>query len=262
MARVRILNVETEAQPFEDAIHKLARWAMEPGQHYVCACPVYTLTLADEHAALRGALEGADMVTADGMPVVWMQRRMGYPEAERVYGPDMLLALCERTKGRGVKHFFYGGLPGVPERLCEAMLDRFPQLEVAGTAAPPVRELETTPDAEVIALLNNAAPDVIWVGLGSPKQDMWMALYRPHLNAPLLIGVGAAFDFFAGTKKQAPLWMRERGLEWLFRFAQEPRRLWKRYLVYNTVFVWRTLGVWLRGAELGADAAHERNAAG
>ncbi|MBZ0295749.1 MAG: WecB/TagA/CpsF family glycosyltransferase [Anaerolineae bacterium] len=236
--QTEILGVPVDAQTFDEAIETLAAWARGDQLHYVCTCPVYTLMQARERPEVGAALRGADMVTADGMPVVWVQRRQGFAQAERVYGPDVLLALCEKTAGSGVRHYFYGGMPGVPEKLAANLQKRFPALEIAGFDAPPLAEVGSAPDAEAVQRLNHAGAHVIWVGLGSPKQDLWMALHRPLLEATVLIGVGAAFDFIAGTKRQAPQWMRRAGMEWLFRLVQEPGRLWRRYVVYNTRFLW------------------------
>jgi N-acetylglucosaminyldiphosphoundecaprenol N-acetyl-beta-D-mannosaminyltransferase len=153
----------------------------------------------------------------------------------------LLLALAGQSVESGLRHVFYGGLPGVPEQLAAALTARFPGLRVAGAVAPPVAPVGPEPDHDAVARLNGLDAHIVWVGLGSPKQDVWMALHRPHLNAPLLIGVGAAFDMLAGTKKQAPRWMQRGGLEWLFRLAREPARLGKRYLVYNPRFLWLAL---------------------
>jgi N-acetylglucosaminyldiphosphoundecaprenol N-acetyl-beta-D-mannosaminyltransferase len=239
--QTEILGVPIDAQRFDDAITTLVQWSRGEGSRYVCTCPVYTLMQARENPQVLAALRGADMVMADGMPLVWVQQRRGQPEAERVYGPDVLLALCERTAGTGVRHYFYGGLPGVPEQLIARLRQRFPALEIVGYEAPPMIETGAVVDSAVIERLNRAGAHVIWVGLGSPKQDVWLAQYRPLLEASLLIGVGAAFDFVAGTKAQAPRWMQRAGLEWLFRLVQEPRRLWRRYVIYNTRFLWALL---------------------
>lgn len=236
--QTEILGIPVNAQTFEEAIAMLVTWSRGNYPRYVCTCPVYTLMQAREHPQVGAALRGADMVTADGMPIVWVQRQQGFAQAERVYGPDVLLALCEKTAGSGVRHYFYGGLPGVPEQLAANLQKRFPGLEVAGGYAPPVAEIASTPDVDTVQRLNYAGAHVVWVGLGSPKQDLWMALHRPVLEATVLIGVGAAFDFIAGTKRQAPRWIRRAGLEWLFRLAQEPGRLWRRYVIYNTRFLW------------------------
>jgi len=148
-----------------------------------------------------------------------------------------MLAFCEKTAGQGYRHFFYGGEPGVPERLAESLRHLFPGIQVAGTYSPPFRPLGAKEDQEVVAMISHSAPDVLWVGLGTPKQERWMHEHRGTLSVPVLVGVGAAFDMVSGRRRQAPAWMRERGLEWFFRLLQEPRRLWRRYLVYGTKFI-------------------------
>ena len=235
---VSILGIGVHAQSFDSAIKTLSEWAQEPLGRYVCTCPVYTLMLATERAEMRDALCDADMVSADGMPIVWLQRRRGFDFAERVYGPDILLALCEQTAGQGVRHYFLGGDNGVAEQLAPVLQARFPGLEVAGTSSPIVDDL--TVDPQLVTEIMQEAPQIIWVGLGSPKQDLWMAAYQRELPV-LMIGVGAAFDFLTGRKRQAPLWIRKSGLEWLFRLVQEPNRLWQRYVVYNPRFIWGVL---------------------
>jgi N-acetylglucosaminyldiphosphoundecaprenol N-acetyl-beta-D-mannosaminyltransferase len=231
-----LLGVNTHAQSFRHAVQTLAGWAADAaGRRYVCTCPVYTLMMCRENPDVMRAVNGADMVTADGMPIVWLQRRTGAPDAERVYGPDVLDALC--AAGSGIAHYFYGGTPEVVSAMIARLRARHPDLKIAGSFSPPVAPLGSAPDPAHVARLNESGAGIVWVGLGSPKQDLWMAQYRPHLMAPLLIGVGAAFDMAAGAKRQAPRWMQRSGLEWLFRLAQEPRRLAKRYLVYNPKFM-------------------------
>lgn len=237
MPTVDILGVRVHAQTLDSAITTLTAWATETERRYVCTCPVYTLMLCGENPQLHKAINVADMVTADGMPVVWVQRWWGHAHAERVYGPDIVLNLCQRTAEQGVSHFFLGGMSGVAEQLAEGLCSRFPGLNVAGIDAPTIAAIGDPPDMTLVERLNSINPNVIWVGLGSPKQDLWMHMYRPYLRAPLMIGVGAAFDFLSGNKPQAPIWMRRSGLEWVYRLAQEPRRLWRRYLVYNPRFV-------------------------
>jgi len=235
MNKQRLLNVNITAQPFDHAIFTLKQWAVEPTRRaYICACPVYTLMQGYERQDVRDALNNADMVIADGMPIVWLLHRHKQTQAERVYGPDVLHALCKEAAHQ--PHYFYGGAPGIASKVAEFVRETY-GTRIAGSFSPPYRPLEDTPDWDVIHRLNDSGAAIIWVGLGSPKQDLWMQRYRPHLNAQLLIGVGAAFDFVAGTKKQAPRWMQRSGLEWAFRLAQEPRRLWRRYVIYNTKFI-------------------------
>ena len=235
---VPILNIGVHVQSFDSAIQILIDWAYEPRGRYVCMCPVYTLMLATERPDVRAAVDGADMVSADGMPLVWLQRRRGFGFAERVYGPDVLLALCEQTAGLGVRHLFLGGDSGVADQLAASLQVRFPMLQVVGSLAPNIEDPSLDP--QLVTQIMQESPQIVWVGLGSPKQDLWMAVYRPALPV-LMIGVGAAFDFLTGRKRQAPRWLRNSGMEWLFRLLHEPNRLWKRYLLYNPRFVWAVL---------------------
>ncbi|MHB9005150.1 MAG: WecB/TagA/CpsF family glycosyltransferase, partial [Coriobacteriia bacterium] len=187
--------------------------------------------------ALRQILNRAVLVTPDGMPLVWLLRLHGHKNAARVYGPDLLLAACEFGLAHGWRHYFYGGAPDVPELLAQKLSARFPGLLIAGLESPPFHALTPAEDAAALQRINAARPDIVWVGLGAPKQEYWMAQHLGSVQAPLMIGVGAAFDFHAGLKKQAPLWMQRSGLEWLFRLFQEPRRLWRRYLLNNPLFI-------------------------
>jgi N-acetylglucosaminyldiphosphoundecaprenol N-acetyl-beta-D-mannosaminyltransferase len=189
-------------------------------------------------AEVRHIFNAAGMVTPDGMPVVWVARAGGHREVDRVYGPDLMLAEMEHSSRTPHRHFFYGGGPGVAERLADRMLARFPGLEVAGVYEPPFAPLDELCTDDTAALINAANPDVVWVGMSSPKQDRWMARMRSRLNAPVLIAVGAAFDFHSGAVRQAPRWMQRSGLEWAFRLGTDPLRLWRRYLVDNPWFLW------------------------
>jgi N-acetylglucosaminyldiphosphoundecaprenol N-acetyl-beta-D-mannosaminyltransferase len=186
----------------------------------------------------RAIHNGAGIVTPDGMPLVWLCRWAGHPAVSRVYGPDLLHATCAHSVARGYRHFFYGGGPGVAETLAEHLQGRFPGLVVAGTHTPPFRALDDAEMATTAALIDAARPDFVWVGLSTPKQERWMAAFRGRLAAPILIGVGAAFDFHSGTKPQAPYWIQRSGFEWLFRLATEPKRLWPRYRKVIPGFLW------------------------
>ena len=170
----------------------------------------------------------------------------GYKFVDRVYGPDLMMAVCEHSLAKGYRHFFYGGAIGTPELLKQKMAARYPGLQVAGTCSPPFRALAPGEDRIIVNEINAGEPDIIWVGLGTPKQEYWMAAHLGMVNAPLMIGVGAAFDFLAGIKKQAPRWIQRSGLEWFFRLMTEPGRLWKRYLINNPLFIILLLGQLLR----------------
>jgi len=168
--------------------------------------------------------------------LVWLSRLKGLRHVGRVYGPDLMLALCERSVGRGYRHFFYGGAPGIGERLACRLQSRFSGLKVVGTYSPPFRALAPHEDEDIVKRINDASPDIVWVGVSTPKQEIWMAEHVKRLRAAVLIGVGAAFDFHTGRVRNAPAWMGDHGLEWLFRLAQEPRRLWRRYLIRGPEF--------------------------
>lgn len=247
MSCVDILGVRTNASSFDEAVQTLLRWSKDKSGRYVSTATAYTLVMAAQNPYIMNALNTADIVTADGMPIVWLQRRFGEQYAERVYGPDLMHALCRESVKHEIQHFFYGGLPGIPEMLVERLQTLYPGLRVAGMHSPAGNVLSALPQPATVALLNDAKPDIIWVGLGSPKQDLWMYAYRDHLNAPLLIGVGAAFDFLSGAKPQAPKWMQQSGFEWFYRLLTEPRRLAKRYVVYNTLFVYLLIRASLAG---------------
>jgi N-acetylglucosaminyldiphosphoundecaprenol N-acetyl-beta-D-mannosaminyltransferase len=235
--RVNILGVGVSAINMSMALDFMEWAIVKELQTYISVCPVSTILACLDDPAVRRAVNGAGLVTPDGMPIVWLARAAGHPHVSRVYGPDLMLYFCVRSVGPGYRHYFYGGTEGVPEQLATALITRFPGLQVTGGYSPPFRPLTSEEDAEVVGRINAARPDVVWVGLGSPKQDLWMATHRERLEASVLVGVGAAFDFYTGRVRQAPHWMMRISLEWLFRLFQEPRRLWRRYLLGNPRFV-------------------------
>jgi N-acetylglucosaminyldiphosphoundecaprenol N-acetyl-beta-D-mannosaminyltransferase len=244
--RVNILGVGISAVNMQQALDQIAAWIDQRVPAYVVVCPVYTVMLCQQDPAFRALVNRAGMVTPDGMPLVFLSRRMGYPHVSRVYGPDLLLAFSQLAAGRGTTSFYYGGEEGVADQLADILRHQYPGLRVAGTCSPPFRPLSAEEDQAIVDRINAANPDVIWVGLGSPKQDRWMAEHRDRLNAPVLIGVGAAFDFLTGRTPQAPRWMQRIALEWLFRLCVEPRRLWRRYLIYNPLFLCYIVLQWVR----------------
>lgn len=200
-------------------------------------CNAWTLALASDDAGLRRSLLGADLNLMDGMPLVWLARRHGLRIDDRAYGPDLMLRVMDLGREHGLRHYLYGSTPEVVDRLAIRLLERFPSLDLAGRESPPFRELEAEELDAAVTRVRQSEADVVWVGLGTPRQDLWAASVRGELNA-VVVPVGAAFDFLAGTKPQAPTWMRKSGLEWLFRLASEPRRLWRRYLIGNGRFLW------------------------
>lgn len=239
--RVNILGVGLSAINMEMALEQMACWIDNQSRQYVVVAPVYTVMLCQEMPGLRDVLNRAGMVTPDGMPLVFLSRRMGYQHVGRVYGPDLMMAFSALAAEQGYSNYYYGGSEGVPEELADVMTRHFPALHIAGTYSPPFRELTNEEQDVVVNRINAANPDCVWVGLGSPKQDHWMAQMRSRLTAPVLVGVGAAFDFHTGRVKQAPRWMQRSALEWLFRLFTEPGRLWRRYLIYNPLFIWYIL---------------------
>jgi N-acetylglucosaminyldiphosphoundecaprenol N-acetyl-beta-D-mannosaminyltransferase len=232
-----ILGVGVSAINMQMALDTIHKWIQRRESHYVCLTGVHGVIASYRNEAIRKVHNSAGLVTPDGMPLVWLSRFLGFSHVERVYGPDLMLAVCEQSQRHGYRHFFYGGGPGVGETLAKRLRSRFPGLQIAGIYSPPFRALSADEDEAVLIQINHARPDIVWVGISTPKQEVWMAEHVKRLSAPVLIGVGAAFDFHSGIKRQAPRWMMGVGLEWLFRLLSEPRRLGPRYLVNNTLFL-------------------------
>ena len=224
-----ILGTAVSAITLTRAVSTIERWIADRTPHYVCITGVHGVIECRRDPQLRRIHNEAGMVTPDGMPLVFMARRLGFTNVSRVYGPDLMRLFTEISAQKGYRQFYYGGGPGLAERLATTLKTRHRTLTVAGTLTPPFRPLTPEEDNAVIARINAAAPDILWVGLSTPKQELWMASHIGRLNVPVLVGVGAAFDFLAGTKSQAPTWMQNCGLEWLYRLTQEPARLWRRY---------------------------------
>lgn len=240
--RVNILGVGVSAITLPIATTQIMEWVEARSRHYVCVTGVHGVMESRRSPEIKAIHNRASFVTPDGMPLVWLSRAAGYTSTERVYGPDLMLAVLAASVASGWGHYFYGGSTDTAARLAIAMTNRFPATRVAGWMAPPFSPIESLCTPAVAAEINAAAPDIVWVGLSTPKQERWMATMRPLLDAPVLIGVGAAFDFHTGRMAQAPRWMRRSGLEWLFRLSQEPGRLWKRYLLNNPLFVALIIG--------------------
>ena len=239
--RVNVLGVGVTPVNLAQTVEILEKWRAEGRREYVCCASVHGVVEAQRDPEVRSALNRAGLTTEDGMPLVWWCQRSGHWDAGRVCGTDLLLAMCERGPQRGHRHYFYGGSPHVVEILVARLVQRFPGLTIAGYRSPPFRPL--TPEEEVadVQAINETCPDFVWVGLGMPKQEKWMLQHVGRIQAAALVGIGAAFDFAAEMKPRAPLWMQRSGFEWLFRLMTEPRRLAKRYLVYNSIFVVRAL---------------------
>lgn len=235
--RVNVLGVGVSAINLEAAVETILGWLGENRQEYVCLAPVHAVMECYRSSELTRIYNRSGLTTPDGMPIVWLLRAKGHSTVGRVYGPDLMLALIRRSSSAGHRHYFYGGTPEVLDRLVLKLRGQFPDLCIVGSHAPPVRPLTAEEDCAAVEAVNAAEPDILWVALGSPKQERWMAAHRDWIRAPVMVGVGAAFDFLSGAKPQAPLWIQRSGLEWLFRVLTEPRRLWRRYLVDSPFFV-------------------------
>jgi len=234
----QILGVSLGLIDYEGTLDWIDAMAAEREQGYVCVCNVHTVMASQEDQELRSALLGASLNVPDGQPLVWALNALGHSLSDRVYGPELMARACTRAASSGKRFYLYGGRnQGALVQLALNLRQRYPGIRIVGGYSPPHRALTEEEQAAVVAEINDARPDVVWVGIGVPKQEKWMATLRPLLDAPVLIGVGAAFDFHAGLVPQAPPWLQRAGLEWAYRLAHEPRRLWRRYLRYNPRFV-------------------------
>lgn len=239
--RADVLGVMVSAIAPEQATATIEAWIRDRTPQYVCITGVHGVMESRRDPSLRAIHNQAGMVTPDGMPLVWMAQRLGFPGTRRVYGPDLMRTMAAISAREGYRNFFYGGGEGTADRLKAALTRAHPGLQVVGTLSPPFRALTAAEDALIVSQINASRPDIVWVGLSTPKQERWMAAHRHLLECPVLVGVGAAFDFLSGGKRQAPPWMQRSGLEWLFRMASEPRRLAGRYLRNNPAFICHAL---------------------
>jgi N-acetylglucosaminyldiphosphoundecaprenol N-acetyl-beta-D-mannosaminyltransferase len=259
--KIDVLGVGVSATSYNTVVATCAEWIRErsPEQgtagRYICVTSVHGIMEARNDSDFRAILNRADIVTPDGMPLVWALRSFGAKNQERVYGPDLMLHLCANAEIRAHRVFLYGGRPDTLDTLCDNLQKRFPNLILVGRYSPPFRPSTDEEDHEICRLILATAPDVIFVGISTPKQELWMARHSRSFPGVAMIGVGAAFDFHAGRVRQAPEWMQSRGLEWLFRLAQEPARLWKRYVLITPWFLpcWgmQKLSLMMRNAACG-----------
>ena len=239
---VDILGVPIAAVDPALAVARIDRWVRRGRRTYVTVTGVHGIMESQRNPEIKRIHRRAGMCVPDGMPTVWIGRMRGHRRMRRVYGPDLMLRVCEMSVRRGYTHFLYGGKPGVAEDLEKRLCARFPGLRVVGTFSPPFRPLTAEEERDLRRLIDRLAPDLLWVGLSTPKQERWMAEHVGRLNVKVMIGVGAAFDFHTGRLPQAPPLVQQAGLEWLYRLLVEPRRLWRRYLVNNTAFICRMVG--------------------
>jgi N-acetylglucosaminyldiphosphoundecaprenol N-acetyl-beta-D-mannosaminyltransferase len=239
--RVNVLGVGISVLNIPTALNIIEGWIINDERHYVCVTGVHGVMEAQHDKDFKRILNSAGLCTPDGMPMVWLGRLNGFRKMDRVYGPDLMLALCELSARKGYRNFFYGGAQGVPEKVAAKIKERFPGFVSVGAFSPPFRPLTSEEDENVVSIINRSGADILWVGLSTPKQERWMAAHLERLEVPVMLGVGAAFDFLSGRVKQAPRFLRRLCLEWLYRLIQEPKRLWKRYATNNPLFLMNIL---------------------
>ncbi|NPV77214.1 MAG: WecB/TagA/CpsF family glycosyltransferase [Anaerolineae bacterium] len=232
-----ILGVNVHAVTMELTLSVLEEWIRDRKPHYVCCVPAHSVMECVDHPELQAVFNNSGLSTPDGMAIVWLLRAQGFSRVERVYGPDLLRAACRAGQALGWRHYFYGASPETCEKLVLRLKADFPDLIIAGVESPPYRDLNEDEKIAFIERVRQSRPDILWVALGSPKQERWMSGWVNILDVPVMIGVGAAFDFLAGRKPQALPWIQRMGLEWFFRLLIEPGRLWKRYLLNYPRFV-------------------------
>lgn len=238
--RVDVLGVGISVVDTGAALETIGGWIERREPNYVCVTGVHGVMECQRDAELLGIHNRSGLTVPDGMPMVWAGRRAGADGIGQVRGSDLMLAVLATAAVRGWSSFLYGGAPGVPERLAARLDERFPGIRIADVHSPPFRPPTRDEDAAIVDRIDRSRADLVWVGLSTPKQERWMAEHRSRLSAPVLLGVGAAFDMHAGLVPQAPLWMQRRGLEWSYRVAREPRRLARRYLRNNPAYLART----------------------
>jgi N-acetylglucosaminyldiphosphoundecaprenol N-acetyl-beta-D-mannosaminyltransferase len=231
-----VLKAHIDAIDWERALSRIAKWSNARESRYVCICNAHSVVTTGQDTAFADVVAQADMATPDGAPVAWVMRRTGFKDQQRINGPDLMWKYCAQAGQRGESIYLYGNTPQTLTVLQARLAQAFPGLVVAGAYSPPFRAETAAEDAATVERINASGAGTVWVSLGCPKQELWMAAHRGRINA-VMIGVGAAFDYHAGTIQRAPLWMQNAGLEWFYRLVTEPRRLWKRYLVTNTLFI-------------------------
>lgn len=234
-----VLGIAVDAVDMPRALDRIAHHLDTAEKGYICVAGVHGVMEAQRCSELRAIYGQSSMTVPDGMPLVWVGRMQGHTSMERVTGPDLMLRVFAEPRFSGATHFFYGGEPGVAEELCRRMQARFPDARVVGIYTPPFRDLNREEEEEFLASISALKPDMIWVGIGCPRQEIFMARYIERLDTRLIFGVGAAFDYHTGRIRDCAPWIKHAGLQWLHRLLQNPRRLWRRYLRNNPAFVWR-----------------------
>jgi len=240
--RANILGVGIDVIDFKSALTRIEELIESRGNHFVCVNSVQDIMISQKNERFRKIVNNSDLATPDGWPVVWAIKLNGYKQKQRVTGPDLMIAMCERSVKKGYSHFFYGGAAEVPDLLEAKLKEKFPELKVAGKYSPPFRPLTPEEDTKIIEIINKSDADILWIGLSTPKQHFWMEEHFRKIQVPVMFTVGAGFDFHSGRVPRAPVWMQKSGLEWFHRIMQEPKRLGKRYLEYLPLFAFKLTG--------------------
>ena len=258
-ACANVLGVPVDVLDMESALARIGEWLRRRRKGYVCAASVHGVLESRQDVRVARAFAEADMVIPDGRPMVWVARAQGKRAMRQVTGPDMMAAIMSRPEFARCSHFFYGGKPGVAQELAAAWKERFPAVRIAGTFTPPFRDLSSPEETALIDFLNDRRPDLIWIGISAPRQEMLMRRLLPHLRQGVMFGVGAAFDFHTGRIRDCAPWVKRIGFQWLHRLLQDPRRLWRRNL-YNSTFVWH-IALQLTGLKKYRAGLHPASAA-
>lgn len=237
---VSVIGVFIDAIDMGEAVERIIAWAKSKSSRYVCLCNVHSSVTASQRSTFLNTLSCSDIVLPDGVPVAWMMRRIGFPDQRRVAGPDLMLNVCDSAEVHGVSIFLYGSSEEILEQLVRNLHLKHPDLRIAGTLSPPFRDLNDDEERDIQSKINSSGAGIVFVALGCPRQEYWMQSQRGKIQA-VMIGVGAAFNFHAGDIVRAPIWMQKTGVEWLHRLISEPRRLWKRYVITNTLFILRAM---------------------
>jgi len=238
-ASIKILGTRVDAVGIPGIIQYMESWIAKNHHHnYIVVANADTIVTSKFNPLMQEAVNKSSLAIPDGFPLLLLERLYGHPLKRRAYGPDLMREFFKATEGKGYSHFFYGATEETLDKLIKNIKRSYPKTKIGGFYAPPFKPLTEEEDRRVIEMINNIAPDVLWVGIGCPKQELWMSEHKGKLNVPVMAGVGAAFDFLAGSKRQAPGWMRDSGFEWLFRLITEPKRLWRRYLINNSLFIY------------------------
>ncbi len=233
---IKIISIQLYITSYEDALARIAKWVEKNESRYVCAANVHMAMEAYDSKEFEQVVNQADLITPDGMPLVWLMRLLGAPKQQRVYGPDLAIYAVALAEKKGIPVGLYGGTQKTLDSFCAVLKTRFPAIHIPYVYSPPFRELTSEEDRKIIQDINNSGARILLVGLGCPKQERWMSVHRGEIPV-VMLGVGAAFEIHSGLKNQAPGWMQRIGLEWFFRLVQEPKRLWRRYLYHNPRFL-------------------------